>query len=122
MAIGGVAFDLLLDRMNKQEALATADIMALREEIKTTKADAKDAVSAAAVASKDAVAATASALKDAVAATAAASTASVTATAVSAKNSVDAIATSLSEKINTLDRRVEKIEDRAYAQAETKFK
>jgi hypothetical protein len=117
LTLGGVTFTLLKERMDKQELRATEDISALREEIKTTKADAKDAVSAAAVASKDAVAATASALKDAVAATAAASTASVTATAVSAKDAVAAIASALSEKITLLDRRVEKIEDRDFVKS-----
>src|ERR1035437_2534643 len=77
MSIFGVAYSLLIDRMNKQELIAASEISALREEIKTTKADAKDAVGAAAVASKDAVAATASALKDAVSATALASKDSV---------------------------------------------
>lgn len=103
IAIGGVTFKLVLERMDKQETIAAADIAALREEIKTTKADAKDAVSAAAIASKDAVAATASALKD-----------SVAGAAVSSKDAVAATASVLSEKIELLHKRVEKLEDRAF--------
>jgi len=133
IAIGGVTFKLVIERMDKQETIAAADISALREEIKTTKSDAKDAVSAAAVASKDAVAATASALKDAVAATAAASkdsvaaTASalkdaVTATAVSSKDAVAATASALSEKIELLNKRVEKLEDRSFHESKNNLK
>ena len=103
LALGGVTFKLVLSRMDKQEARASEDIRTLREEIKTTKTDAKDAVSAAAVASNAAVAATASALRDAVASA-----------QTSAKDAVAATASALSEKINALDGRIEKIEDRAY--------
>ena len=101
LGIFGVAYSLLIDRMNKQETIAAQEITALREEIKTTKADAKDAVSAAAVASKDSVAATAAALKDAVAATAAAS-----------KDSVAAISTALNDKQLVLSQRIDKLEDK----------
>ena len=104
LALGGVTFKLVLSRMDKQEARASEDIRTLREEIKTTKTDAKDAVSAAAVASNAAVAATASALRDAVASA-----------QTSAKDAVAATASALSEKIKALDGRIEKIEDRAYS-------
>lgn len=122
MSIFGATYTLLLNRMDKQEIHAAADIAALREEIKTTKIDAKDAVNAAAVASKDAVAATAVALKDsvtatalaskdAVAASAAALKDSVTATAASSKDAVSAISKSLSDKIDVMSLRIDRLEE-----------
>ena len=129
LGLFGVTYTLLLDRMNKQEAIAAADIAALREEIKMTKADAKDAVNSAAIASKDAVAATASALRDAVNATASASKDSVAAsasalkdavnaTAASSKDATNAIASSLAEKIDILSHRVEKLEEALWRRCE----
>lgn len=123
VALFGVTYTLLLDRMNKQETIAAADIAALREEIKTTKADAKDAVAAAASASKDAVAATATALRssvdstataarESVSASAAALKDSVNATALSARDATNAIAAALSDKILVLSSRIDKIETR----------
>jgi hypothetical protein len=100
LALGGITFKLVLDRMDTSEVSAARDIEALRNEIATTKSDAKDAVAAAAVASKDAVAATASALRDAVAAA-----------TTAAREGVDATAHSLTEQIKQLDHRVEKLED-----------
>ena len=118
-----ITYSLLLDRMNKQETIAAADIAALREEIKTTKADAKDAVSSASIASKDAVQATAIALKDSVSATASAARDSVAASASALKDAVqataksseaatNAIALALADKIVILSGRIEKLEDR----------
>lgn len=117
LGLFAVTYSLLLDRISKQETIAATDITALREEIKTTKADAKDSVSAAVLASKDAVAATASALRDSVAATALASKDAVNATAIALKDSGSATATALSEKIETLSRRIDKLEDRSIAAA-----
>lgn len=102
LGLGGVTFKLVIERMDKQEARAALDIAALRKEIETTKADAKDAVSAAAAASKDAVAATAIALKD-----------SVTATVSASKDALASTALASSDKIEALSRRIEKLEDRA---------
>ena len=121
MGIGGVCYNQLLDKVNKQELQASADIANLREEIKTTKADAKDAVNNAAVASNAAVAATASALKDAVAATAlaakdsvqasaAALRESVTASSKASNDAVAATASALTKQIDQLFVRLDRIE------------
>lgn len=123
LGLFAVTYSLLLDRINKQEVLASAEVSALREEIKTTKADAKDAVSAASAASKDAVAATAIALRESVAATALAAKDSVAAsasalkdavqaTATSSKDAVQATAAALNDKIVTLSNRIDKLEDK----------
>ena len=64
IALGGVSFTMLKDRLDNQARQATADIATLREEIKATKSDAKDLVNIAAAAAKDAVANSATALRD----------------------------------------------------------
>ena len=110
IAIFGVTFKLVLDRMDKSETIAAANISALREEIKSTKSVARDAVAAAAVASNAAVAATATALRDA-----------VTATATASKEAVAATASSQNEKIGVLSHRVEKLEDRAFRNFQDKL-
>jgi hypothetical protein len=125
LGLCGVTYSLVIDRMNKQEVIATADITALREEIKTTKADAKDAVAQQSSSQKDAVAATASALRESVAATALAAKESVaasasalkdsvSATALSSRDATNAIASALSDKISILSLRLDRLENRYY--------
>ena len=111
VALGGVTFDLLIDRMNKSEVIAASEIAALREEIKSTKADSKDAVAASILASKDAVAATAVALKESNAATALASSSAVIASASALRDQVAATAVAASQRIDILSRRIDKLED-----------
>ena len=131
VALGGVSFGLLIDRMNKQEAVAASDIAALREEIKATKSDAREAVIAAVLASKDSVAATATALKDSNAASALAANAAMVASAAALRDQVSSSANSASErtsssasalndKILVLSTRLDKLEERAYQKIENK--
>ena len=64
LALGGITFKLVLDRMDTSEVSAARDIEALRNEIATTKSDAKDAVAAATTAAREGVDATAHSLTE----------------------------------------------------------
>ena len=128
LAIVGVTFKLVLDRMDTQEKRAALDIATLRTEIATTKADANNAVNNATLASNSAATATAVALRESVASTALAAKENVAASAValresvaltaaSSKEAVAAMASALNNKLDALNLRTQKLEDRAFEEA-----